>query len=117
VAAAFGEARRSNGEVELLVNGRPQPPEEARPIEVGARPIDIGARPMDVGAGQSGPSDRIAKRFTYRVSLPLGSSEVHLRAVAYDATNLGSDPVEIVLRRAGAVGLDPEHFAGNSLRA
>jgi WD40 repeat protein len=82
-------------EVELLVNGRPLPPEEARPIEVGAKPIEVGAKDVD-------PNHRIAKRFTFHFSLPLGVEEIQLRAIAYDTTNLGSDPVEIVLKRAGA---------------
>jgi hypothetical protein len=82
-------------EVELLVNGRPLPPEQARPIEVGARPIEVGAKEGD-------PHHRLTKRFTFHFSLPLGVEEIHLRAIAYDTTDLGSDPVEIVLKRAGA---------------
>jgi hypothetical protein len=91
------EARddRNVKEVELLVNGRPLPPEQARPIEVGARPIEVGAKEGD-------PHHRLTKRFTFHFSLPLGVEEIHLRAIAYDTTDLGSDPVEIVLKRAGA---------------
>jgi WD40 repeat protein len=101
-------SRREVREVEFLVNGRPLPPEEARPIDVGSRPIDVGARPIDVGARpievgarESGAAARVVQRFTYRISLPQGSPEVHLRAVAYDAADLGSDPAEVVLRRTG----------------
>src|SRR5262249_26129597 len=36
--------RHDPKEVELLVNGRPLPPEAARPIEVGAKPIEVGAK-------------------------------------------------------------------------
>jgi WD40 repeat protein len=85
--------RHEAKEVELLVNGRPLPPEHARPIDVGAKPIDVGAK---------GGDDRIIRRFTYRVPLPLGAQEIHLRATAYDTTDLGSDPVEVVLNRTGA---------------
>jgi WD40 repeat protein len=89
-------------EVELLVNGRPLAPEQARPIAISARPIEISAKPIDVSAKAEDALYRIAKRFTFRVSLPLGAREIRLRAVAYDAGDLGSDPVEIVLHRAGA---------------
>jgi hypothetical protein len=81
-------------EVELLVNGRPLPPEAARPILLDARPIELGSKVGD-------PYHRVTHRFHLRVPLPLGAEEIHLRAVAYDDTDLGSDPVEIVLRRTG----------------
>jgi WD40 repeat protein len=97
------EARddRDVKEVELLVNGRPLPPEYARPIDVGAKPIDLGAKPIDVGAKAGDPHHRLARRFTFRVPLPVGAPEVRLRAVAYNSTDLGSDPVEVVLRQTG----------------
>jgi hypothetical protein len=78
--------------IELLVNGRPLPPEHARPILIDAKPILIDAKPA--GA-------RREQRFTFQVPLPVGAGQIHLRAVAYDATDLGSDPVEIVLKRTG----------------
>ena len=93
---------RSAKEVELLVNGRPLPPEQAKPIEVGAKPIELGAKPLEVGAKEVDPNHRTVTRFTYRVPLPQGAEEVRLRAIAYDDTDLGSDPVEIVLKRTGA---------------
>jgi WD40 repeat protein len=91
------EARddRDVKEVELLVNGRPLSPEQARPIEISAKPIEISAK-------AAVPRYRLAKRFTFRVPLPLGAPEIHVRAVAYDSSDLGSDPIEIVLQRAGA---------------
>jgi WD40 repeat protein len=82
-------------EVELLINGRPLPPENARPIELGGKPIELGGKPLD-------PSYRLARQFTFRVPLPKGDPQVHLRAVAYDEADLGSDPVEVVLRNAAA---------------
>jgi WD40 repeat protein len=95
-------------EVELLVNGRPLPPERARPIAVGARaitvgakPILVGARPIVVGAREGDPNHRILKSFTFQVPLPVGADEIRLQATAYDDTDLGSDPVEVVLRRTG----------------
>jgi WD40 repeat protein len=86
---------RNVKDVQLLINGRPLAPEEARPIEMGARPIQPGARSAD-------PDRSAGRRFTFRVSLPQGTERIVLRAVAFDDTDLGSDPVEIVLRRAGA---------------
>lgn len=79
-------------EVELFVNGRPLPPRQARPITVDAKPIRVDARDLD-------PNYKVAKRFTYRVTLP-PDEEIRLRAIAYDDTDLGSDPVEIVLKHA-----------------
>jgi WD40 repeat protein len=94
--------RHEPKEVDLLVNGRPLSPEQARPIEVGAKPITVGAKPIEVGAKEDAANYRIARRYTFRVALPLGASEIRLRAIAYDARDLGSDPVEIVLKRTGA---------------
>jgi len=82
-------------EVELLINGRPLPPAHARPIDVAAKPIEVGAKAAD-------PSHTVADHLTFRIPLPLGANEIRLRAVAYDDTDLGSDPVEIVLKRADA---------------
>jgi WD40 repeat protein len=91
------EARddRAVREVELLVNGRPLPPKAARPIELGGKPIGISSKEGD-------PNHRLAQQFTFRVPLPVGAEEIRLRAVAYDTTDLGSDPVEVVLKRVGA---------------
>src|SRR5205823_10223493 len=77
------------------VNGRPLPPERAKPIEVVAKPIEVVAKGADLRY-------HIVTGFTFRVPLPQGAAEVRLRAVAYDSTDLGSDPVELVLKRAGA---------------
>jgi WD40 repeat protein len=82
-------------EVELLVNGRPLPPERAKPIEVIAKPIEVVAKGAD-------PRYRLVTRFAFRVPLPQGAAEVGLRAVAYDRTGLGSDPVRLALKRPGA---------------
>jgi WD40 repeat protein len=81
-------------QVEIYVNGRPLSPGEARPIEADARPIEADARHLGAPA-------RFLLRSSFRVSLPQGAAEIHLRVVAYDETDLGSDPVEIVLHRAG----------------
>jgi hypothetical protein len=89
-------------EVVLFLNGRPLPPERARPIRIGARPIRLGARPIRLGAREGNPAHRLARQLTFQVPLPLGTPEIRLRAVAYDDTDLGSDPVELVLRRADA---------------
>jgi WD40 repeat protein len=105
VTVAATDDRRV-GEVDLLVNGRPLPPENARPIEVLSRPIEVLSRPASPGRSPSPPADpqhRIEQRFTYRFAPPQGAAEIHLRAIAYDETGLGSDPVDLVLRHAGAV--------------
>jgi hypothetical protein len=77
-------------DVELLVNGRPLAPERAKPIEVIARPIEVAAKDLD-------PTRPIVKNYKFRVPLPPGETQVPVRAVAYDASDLGSNPVEIVL--------------------
>jgi WD40 repeat protein len=88
--------------VELLVNGRPLPPEQARPIEIGARPIEVGAKAID-------PNHRRVQRFLFRVPLPAAAAELRLRAIARDSSDLLSEPVEIVLKttstQAGAGNL------------
>jgi WD40 repeat protein len=81
--------------VELLVNGRPLSPEQARPIEIGARPIELGAKNVD-------PNHRLVKRFLFRVPLPPGSPEVRLRVMARDSSDLLSEPVEVVLKTTAA---------------
>jgi hypothetical protein len=79
-------------EVQLLVNGRP--PERVKMIKAASRPITADARDVT--------PHRLSQRFAYQISLPQGTQEIHLRAVAFDAADLGSDPVEIVLKRSGA---------------
>lgn len=81
--------------VELFVNGRPLPPEEARPEAEEGRPLLVGSKTSD-------PHHRFSRRFTFRISLPEGESEIRLRAVAYDDSELGSNPVEVTLKRSGA---------------
>jgi WD40 repeat protein len=81
--------------VELLVNGRPLPPEQARPIEIGARPIELGAKSVD-------PNHRRVQRFLFRVPLPAAAAEIRLRAIARDSSDLLSEPVEIVLKTTAA---------------
>lgn len=88
-------------QVEIYVNGRPLSPGEARPIESDARPIEADARPIEADARQPEMSVRYLQHFSFRVSLPQGASDIHLRAIAYDETDLGSDPAEVVLHRAG----------------
>lgn len=95
-------------EVEILVNGRPLPPEAAKPITAPSRsilatsrPILAPSKPILAPSKVVDPNHRIAKRFTFRIPIPQGAEEIRLRAIAYDDTDLGSDPVEIVLKRAG----------------
>jgi WD40 repeat protein len=97
------EARSSQAvkSIELLINGRPLPPEHARPILVDAKPILVDAKPILVDAKPADPLPLRSQRFSFHVPLPLGADQIRLRAVAYDVTELGSDPVEIVLKRTG----------------
>jgi WD40 repeat protein len=124
------QGRRDFKEVRLLVNGRPLPPEQeqavqvsdvpvnltARPLSLGAKPLSLGAkdldlsaRPLSLGAKESGTTQTLSasnytvvKHYLFHVPLPLGAREVRLRALAYDAADLGSNPTEIVLNSPDA---------------
>jgi WD40 repeat protein len=81
----------------------------AKALEIGAKALDIGAKPLEAGAkaanrvsSASANPYTIARRYTFRVPLPLGAREIRLRAVAYDAADLGSNPTEIVLHSPDA---------------
>jgi WD40 repeat protein len=104
--------------VALLVNNRPLPPEEARPIEVGARPLEPGARPLepgarpiDIGARDGDSNHRVYRRFTFRISVPPGENEVRLKAIAYDAGGLASEPAEVLLAGAGGKSVTGNLYA------
>lgn len=86
-------------EVELFVNGRPLPPQYAKPTKTTA-----GVKP----AATTDPNHRISKQFTFRVPLPRGAADIRLRAIAYDDTDLGSEAAEITIKR-----LDAKPVVGN----
>jgi hypothetical protein len=99
-------------EIELLVNGRPLAPNEARPIGIAGRPIGIAGRPIEIAgrpigiagrpigiAGRALGARRIATRATFRFTAP-AAKEIVVRAVAYSRRDIGSDPVELVLNHA-----------------
>lgn len=123
------QGRRNVKEINLLVNGRPLPPESeaplqvenvavseditargldvgARPLHIGARALDIGARPLDIGAKDlqrvKASGYTTAKRYTFKVPLPVGAPEIKLRAQVYDDKELGSNPTEVLLSRPNA---------------
>jgi len=107
-------------DVELFVNGRPLPAAEAKPIDVAAKPIDLAAKGL-------APNHRVANELSFRFGLPQGQETIRVRAVAYDETDLGSDPVEIVLKRPGvtpvtgnlyvlSVGVSRYRNAGDRIR-
>jgi hypothetical protein len=79
-------------EVELLVNGRPLPPEQARPISTQEQPAGAGADKLPPQL----------TRLTYRFPLPTVFSQIRLRATVYDNKGLGSDPAEITIERPNA---------------
>ncbi len=82
-------AARPAAAVELLVNGRPPAPAEARPVRIEKLPAARGdaRRPY-------------TSRFTYDLTLPGVGEEIRLRAVAADEQQLSSAPAEVTLRRA-----------------
>jgi WD40 repeat protein len=83
--------------VELLINGRPPAPAEARPVRQESAPSTPGAH-------------RDVRRFTFRVRLPRGAGPVRLRAVAVDAAGLGSEPSETVVTRTAGRAERPDLY-------
>ncbi len=81
---------RSIARVELLLNGRPLSPLEARP-----------ARVVKPAPGYPDPLRPSVTRFTYAVTLPKGRGEVRIRAIASDQQELSSEPAQVTLRRSG----------------
>lgn len=88
-------AQREIKEVELLVNGRPLPPAESKAISVAQKAVEVGPGKVDTRFN-------VARKLTYTVTLPAGASQITLRATAYNEADVGSDPVQIVIRRAGS---------------
>lgn len=80
--------------VEVLLNDRPLAPETPRPIFIVGKAIDPGSR-------EAGPGYTQSQEVQFKVTLPASGEPVRLRATAYDASDLGSDPVVITLRREG----------------
>jgi hypothetical protein len=70
-------------------------------IVLGDKPIVLGDKPAATSTSTSTPY-KFARRFTFRVPLPLGDEKVQLRAVAYDRQDLGSTPGSIWLRNQQA---------------
>lgn len=81
---------------------------DVRPLDLGVRPLDLGVRPLDLGVRPAGNGSKavkdtrftVGKRYTFKVPLPIGASEIKLRASAYDTADVGSNPTEVVLRRS-----------------
>jgi WD40 repeat protein len=117
--------------IELLVNGRPLPPEFATPHPSATAPVTgslaigkethftiqgkgfllkakqdsgSGIRTMTPRAGAGTDEEnsdyRFMRQYEFEFPLPLGAEELRIRAVAHDSNDLGSAPIEIVLKNS-----------------
>lgn len=74
----------------------------AKTLDPASRPVEIGAKPVRVQMAAAPSQLPLTRRFTFRVPLPLGASEVRLRSIAFDESGLGSNWTEMTpLRRPG----------------